>query len=1043
MATTVELERLMVRLVGDASQYHRMLSQAGLSTEAFARNVDRLSSIVLARLSLELVRVGQTAVKSFADFDKAMTEATSIMDNLDISKMEKMRDTALELSTMSSIGPTELAKGYYELASAGFEAEQAITALKPVMDFAIAGNFDLAKATRYSVGSLQAMGQASEDAEVNMSRLVHLTDVLVKASAVSLATTEQLAISMTSGAASSSRIYGKSLEETTAVLAAFADQNIKAELAGHAFQRILYLLSNAQRDRPEAFKFFGFDIFDETGKMRHMADILEDIERITKRMSHQARGAFLEAVGFEARIQGAITPLIGKSGRIREHEKAITVDIDGTTAGIAAKQMQAFSNQVKMLYNQITVFVIQMVRTVIPAITEFMKIVSGIVGWMRSWSDETKRTVAILVALAGSLLPTLLIMRLMVAMSGLFIPLIGVFATLISMFGRMILLVTLIKLGIWGVVGAFTALKTVIVAFTSFVAFVAFIKAIVVSIATVVAFIVPFTVGLALILGGLLALAAVTTRWVKSVGGVSNAWEEVKKNAVAAWEWLKPIRQALESLVIAIGDKLVAAWASVEDKVAEVFHNISGGAEVNWNEIRDIIRDSLLFIEWGMSNTEKIWDHLQLAFHYGWERIGNDIKHLFTVVIPKSWEWFKENFINLMAILGKAMYITFHKTMFAIVDLIVNIPWYEIFSKLNVAVGRVVNEVLGTFWNFQGNLMLWYAEGRKKAIMGPDKGVQEANKKAIEDWKKNEFGNISPEIKKALEEFNGLPKLEIAGRVVGDKEADLLKQLKESTNKVMNDFKPWHENKLFEFWLQEWEEGLHAFDMFENTDMEKFPMAIEEMGEETGLGFVKGIEKGLSQLDNVLVGSAEDFRRMQKYMFDLANPANQLAKIQLAKEAQEREHQRRMKNYRNLELRDKNIDRMIMESRNVDILRREDEQALQKLQHRANKSMSTIIQQEGWIPLSTDKEFFKQEWMDPFKNMRNDDRLDNPIQREMNKALQEKRQYEQLELKPRQRQAPDIIDRQGDIVTKLEEIKLVLMANNRKPSILLHDANVI
>jgi len=456
-ATEREIERLIVRLVGDSKQYERMLDRAKSLANSAARAIEgagkrmemvgkRLIAVgagfrsagrsLMLRVTAPLVIMGGLATRSFARFDQAMTESTSIM-RVTESQIERMRNAALGLSAGGRIlqGPKELAEAYFFLASAGKSAEQSMALLPKVSAFATAGAFDMAEATDLLTDAQSALGLSTKDVAQDAKNLVRVSDVLVKANTLANASVRQFSIALTRQAGAALKSYNKDVEEGVAVLAAMADQGIKAELAGTTLSRIMLLLSKAATENTKALEKYNVEVFNQQGMMRNLGDIVANLETSFRGMSDKQRAAALGAMGFEARIQGAILPLLGTSEAIKRYEMELR-KAGGTTETVAKKQMRSFTNELKVLWNQVTVAAIEigeMLAPVIRRLSGYLK--EGIRLW-RGLSPEVKRAAIAVAALAAAIGPTLIVLGSLTAVTGLAISglgtMVGVVASLVS-----------------------------------------------------------------------------------------------------------------------------------------------------------------------------------------------------------------------------------------------------------------------------------------------------------------------------------------------------------------------------------------------------------------------------------------------------------------------------------------------------------------------------------------------------------------------------------------------------------------------------------
>jgi TP901 family phage tail tape measure protein len=315
MAT--EIENLVLRISADAKALKKQLGEAEKEVEGFAAKVGaKMKSVGSAMtgigksMSLYVtapIVAGTTAsVAAFASFDDAMTQSTAIITDWGNATRQQMEETAIALSTQGPQSARDLAESYFFLASAGLSVEQQIAALPAVQKFATAGMFDMALATDLLTDAQSALKMTSADAAENLEGMIELSDMLVRANQLANASVEQFSTALTSKAGAALAAFEIPAEQGVAVLAAMADQGIKAELAGNGLDRMLRLLSKSAIENKAAHKALGFEVFDAQGNMNDMANVVFQLEKITEGMSAEVKAATLDMLGFDARVQGII-----------------------------------------------------------------------------------------------------------------------------------------------------------------------------------------------------------------------------------------------------------------------------------------------------------------------------------------------------------------------------------------------------------------------------------------------------------------------------------------------------------------------------------------------------------------------------------------------------------------------------------------------------------------------------------------------------------------------------------------------------------------
>jgi TP901 family phage tail tape measure protein len=215
------------------------------------------------------------SISASSEFNDAFTKSTAIMGDLSQTMRNEMTRAAEEVARSTTFSAKEAAEAYFFLASAGLDAAQSIKALPQVSAFAQAGAFNLAQATDL------------------------LTDaVLVKANTLANASVEQFSQALTSKAGAALKILGKDIEEGVAVLAAFADQGVKAQEAGTALNIVLRDLSTKAIVNADAFARNKVEVFDAAGEMNNIGSIIKDLETRLAGMSDEMSKATLKQLGF-------------------------------------------------------------------------------------------------------------------------------------------------------------------------------------------------------------------------------------------------------------------------------------------------------------------------------------------------------------------------------------------------------------------------------------------------------------------------------------------------------------------------------------------------------------------------------------------------------------------------------------------------------------------------------------------------------------------------------------------------------------------------
>jgi TP901 family phage tail tape measure protein len=312
------------------------------------------------------------SVRSFSEFDAAMTESLAIMGDVSNVMRRDMEDAARAVATSTQFSANQAAESFFFLASAGLDAEQSIAALPIVAAFAQAGMFDMAKATDILTDAQSALGLTiRDDAVANMENMARVGDVLVKANTIANASVQQFGEALINRAAPRMRQFNIEVEEGVAVLAAYADQGVKSRLAGMQLNILLRDLTRGAVDNAKAFKALGIEVFNTDGSIRKIADIVEDFEVMLKGASDQQRVMAFEALGLNQRVADSLSTLLGASGAIREYEESLR-DAGGIMEEVRDKQLETFRKQMTILGSRIRDVFLIVGRELTPVLTDLV-----------------------------------------------------------------------------------------------------------------------------------------------------------------------------------------------------------------------------------------------------------------------------------------------------------------------------------------------------------------------------------------------------------------------------------------------------------------------------------------------------------------------------------------------------------------------------------------------------------------------------------------------------------------------------------------------
>ena len=221
---------LSVLLDLNADGFENGLQKAQRSMRSTSRSLKRSGANLTRNVTAPLGLIGITSFKVAADFEQSMAKVKAV-SGATASEFKKLKDNALELGSSTRFSATQVAALQLEFSKLGFTASQITDVTEATLNLAQATGSDLAQSAEVAGATLRAFGlKATETGRV--------TDVMAASFSSSALDMSTFQDSM-KFVAPVARKAGLSIEQTTAMLAAMANNGIKGSQAGTSLRRIL------------------------------------------------------------------------------------------------------------------------------------------------------------------------------------------------------------------------------------------------------------------------------------------------------------------------------------------------------------------------------------------------------------------------------------------------------------------------------------------------------------------------------------------------------------------------------------------------------------------------------------------------------------------------------------------------------------------------------------------------------------------------------------------------------------------------------------
>ena len=398
------LERLAVRAAAAEGSISKSWVEAGSkAAEAGGRiynagqQVADAGDAMTAGVTMPLAAIGAASAKTAIDFESSMSRVSGALNDPS-ANMEELRQLALDMGADTVFSASEAGAAMEELAKGGLTAADIKGgALKTTMDLAAAGSLQLADAANVTVQAMGAFGLTADQTG-------EAANALAGAAAASSADVSDLTqgLSQVSAQAHSA---GWSIQDTTAVLGAFADAGIKGSDAGTSLKTMLQRLSAPTDAAASQMEALGINVRDSNGNMMDAASIAGELQAKLGGLDSATRDAAIQTI-FGADASRAALVMMNQGTEGIQRYTAATND-QTAAQRLADSQMGDTQRSIEEMNGAIETASIQVGSALAPAVTDAAEAVGGAADAFSQMDEGTQQTVigfGLVAAAAGPVL---------------------------------------------------------------------------------------------------------------------------------------------------------------------------------------------------------------------------------------------------------------------------------------------------------------------------------------------------------------------------------------------------------------------------------------------------------------------------------------------------------------------------------------------------------------------------------------------------------------------------------------------------------------
>lgn len=334
-----ENKNIVIRLMADTASYEAAMTRAGSTARTVAsgmENTGRKSALIASGMTaagLAVAAFGVAAVKMAADFDQKMstvqanTGATS-------AQMDQLRAAAIEAGASTVYSATDSADAINDLGKAGMSVTD-------ILNGGLTGALNLAASDGMAVGdAAEYMANALSMFHLKGSQASQVADTLAAGAGKAVGNVSDFGEALNNCGAQANS-FGMNVQETTGVLALFAQNGTIGAEAGTQLNSMLMKLAAPSNDAAATMKELGISAYDASGNFVGMANFAGQLQKAEKNLTQEQRNQANATIFGSYAIKAANYLYDAGEKGVRNWTKAVS------ESGYAAEQAAAKNNNLK------------------------------------------------------------------------------------------------------------------------------------------------------------------------------------------------------------------------------------------------------------------------------------------------------------------------------------------------------------------------------------------------------------------------------------------------------------------------------------------------------------------------------------------------------------------------------------------------------------------------------------------------------------------------------------------------------------------------
>lgn len=385
---------------------------AGDKFQATGKIMTNAGSALTLGVTTPLIGAGTAAVNLGNEFEAQMSKVQATL-GLTKDEMGGLHDQALQLGADTAFSASEAADGMENLASAGFNANQIMSAIPGVLDLAAASGASVGDSAAYAAGTLNSF-------QLEASQASHVADVYAQVAADTNAQTEDLGEAMKYiGPVANS--MGMSMEEAAAAVGVLSNANVLGSQAGTTLRSALSSMAKPSKEASDLMDQLGLSFYDAEGNMKGFSTIIGEMQTTLSGLTQEQRDNALVTIFGQEALSGLQVLMAAGKDELDQMTYGLE-NCDGAAQNMATTMQDNTKGAIEQMTGSIESAAIAIQEMLAPVITDIANAISDMVGKFLDADEGTQKMILTIAGIAAAAGPVLLVVGNIVKTIGMLTP---------------------------------------------------------------------------------------------------------------------------------------------------------------------------------------------------------------------------------------------------------------------------------------------------------------------------------------------------------------------------------------------------------------------------------------------------------------------------------------------------------------------------------------------------------------------------------------------------------------------------------------------